>query len=57
MGDGVRMRDWEGDLELGLGCGTVSAVYGLVRPSSVTSGAEGFHNIRASGKGRQGTPK
>jgi len=32
-------------------------VYGLVQPSSVTGGAEGFHKIHASRKGKQGTPK
>jgi len=31
--------------------------YRLVQPSSMTSGVEGFHKIRASGKGKQGTPK
>ena len=36
----------------------MSTVYGLVQPSSLTSGAEGFFfcKIRASGKGKQGTP-
>ena len=29
----------------------LSMVYGLVQPSSVTSGAEGFHKIHASRKG------
>ena len=35
----------------------VSTVYGLVQPSSVTSGAEGFCKICTSREGKQGTPK
>ena len=36
----------------------MSMVYGLVQPSSVTSGVEGFFcKICASGKEKQGTPQ
>ena len=38
--------------------GPLLTVYGLVWPSSMTSGAEGFFcKIRAFGKGKQGTPQ
>jgi len=35
----------------------VSTVYRLVQPSSMTSGAEGFHKIHASGFRERGDPK